>query len=90
MYWRILYDRWRDSFRQPRQDALDERFLSGLQRDQRLCARIVYPANERKAGTVILEDKRRAGDGRALLQRFCDLEFERNRPIDVEELALLA
>ena len=86
----FLYHRRWDTFRQPRQDALDHRFLCGLQRDQRLGARIVEPTNERKGGAVVLEDECRAGDGPALLQRFCDLEFQRNGPVDVEELALLA
>src|SRR6266446_891899 len=58
---RVLYDDRRDALRQSGEDALDDGFLGGLQRDQRLCARVVDPGYERKGRTVPLENKGRAG-----------------------------
>ena len=65
------------------------RLLVGLERQQRLVAAGIDAADQRKFRAVVVEADRRPPLLIGLLERLADV-VERDRPVDVDQLALLA
>ena len=63
--------------------------LVGLERQQRLVAVRIDAADQRKLGAVVVEAHRRPALLVGLLQRLADVG-QRDRPVDIDQLALLA
>jgi hypothetical protein len=79
----------RDRVVEPGEDLVEDRVLLGLEGEQRLAARGIDAGDQRIVGPVLVEHDGGTLPHIALFHRLADI-IERDRPIDVDELAVLA
>ena len=81
--------RGRDRVVEPVQNLVEDGVLVGLESQQCLAAGGIEPGNQRIIGPILVEHDGGALPDIALLHRLADV-VQRDRPVDVDELAVLA
>ena len=86
---RVLHHHRGDPLGQSRQDAIEDGGLGGLQRNQRLGARVVDARHQGEARAVVLEDTGRPAHRSALAQCLGNLQLQGHRPVDIDQFTML-